>query len=1008
MMTTEGHSAAAQHYDIFLSHTSGDKDAVERIAQRLRAEAQIEPFLDKWHLIPGNPWQEELEQALDQSRTCAVFLGPAALGPWENEEMRLALDKRTRNPAFRVIPVLLPNAQMPEKGPLPDFLRRVTWVDFRVGLDDTEALHRLVSGIKGIAPGPAVPAPGKPDLPSAANICPYLGLEAFQEKDADFFFGRAALTQWLGERLRERRFLAVIGPSGSGKSSVVRAGLLPALRQGVLPASGTWPIVIMTPTERPLEELAAQLALLTEPASRARRMRQLQDDFRADARTLHTEVRMELAERDASARLVIVVDQFEELFTLCRDEQERCQFLDNLLYAATISQGQTVVVIAMRADFYTRAAAYAQLADCIAESQVTITPMDEHELTEAIELPARKVGLSFEAGLVDTIREDVLGQPGGLPLLEHALRELWARRQDQQLTVAAYRDIGGVAGAIARRAESEFGKLLPGQQAIARRILLRLVQLGEGTEDTRRRARLSELLTDNVQGEAIGEVVQKFAAARLLTTGRNATSAEEQLDVAHEALICGWPRLRAWLDEDRSALRTQRRLDERVEEWLRSERDEGGLLRGAQLAEAEAWAKAYGESINAMEREFLEASITLREREAAERRRATEEREAQRQRELEAQRRLAEEQSRAANRFRKLATVLAVAVIAAIAAVVFAWNRMQVAKARSQEARVRQLAAQSTAYLQQSRPPQLSLLLAVESVLARQTKDGILPIAAAEEALRAALALPSGKPLRRGHEAAVTAVAFSPDERWLASGSWDHTVRLWDMHNRTAAPVVLHGHEAAVEAVAFSPDGRWLASGSGDRTVRLWLIQVSELIQLACQISNRNLTQDEWQRLLGDDPYHKTCRDLPVHPSVYKPLLDRIEELAKQGKITSALETLAKVQRLEPTAEISAETWYGLCWFGSLWGSATKVMHACEKAVELVPDNGIARQGRGLARALTGNFAGAVEDFTIYLGWAAKNKEPEGNIGLVQQWTEALKAHQNPFDAETLKKLRSQ
>jgi len=316
-----------KRYDVFLSHNSADKAAVEYLAQRLR-EADLEPFLDKWHLVPGDPWQEALEKTLDQSRTCAVFLGPEGLGPWENEEMRVALNQRIRDPDFRVIPVLLPNAHMPERGRLPPFLARLTWVDFRAGLDDADAFHRLVCGIKGVAPGPPE------EVTPPEEICPFRGLAPFREEDAAFFFGREALTQWLVEALREDRFLAVIGPSGSGKSSVVLAGLIPALRRGDLPGSDGWEIVTLQPSERPLEALAAVVApLLAEGAESVAATRRLLDDLAADERSLHLATKLALARHPQGERLVLVVDQFEELFTLCRDEGARQAFLNNLLYA---------------------------------------------------------------------------------------------------------------------------------------------------------------------------------------------------------------------------------------------------------------------------------------------------------------------------------------------------------------------------------------------------------------------------------------------------------------------------------------------------------------------------------------------------------------------------------------------------------------------------------------------------------------------------------------------------
>jgi hypothetical protein len=242
-------------YDVFLSHNSADKPAVEAIARRLRELAHLEPFLDKWHLVPGEPWQEALEEAIDASRSCAVFLGPAGMGSWENEEMRAALGIRVQQPSFRVIPVLLPGASLPERGRLPRFLSRLTWVDFRPGLDDADAFHRLVCGIQGIAPGPE----GMTEAEAAAAVCPFRGLQVFDEEHAPFFFGREALTQHLVEQLRDDRFLGVIGPSGSGKSSLVRAGLLPQVRAGALPASDRWPVVLFKPGPHPVETLTARL-----------------------------------------------------------------------------------------------------------------------------------------------------------------------------------------------------------------------------------------------------------------------------------------------------------------------------------------------------------------------------------------------------------------------------------------------------------------------------------------------------------------------------------------------------------------------------------------------------------------------------------------------------------------------------------------------------------------------------------------------------------------------------
>jgi energy-coupling factor transporter ATP-binding protein EcfA2 len=495
-------------FDIFLSHNSADKPAVEVIAHKLK-DAGVEPWLDKWCLIPGKTFQSGLADALRSCPTCAVFIGPKGVGDWAREEVLVAQDRAAKEAGYRLIPILLPGVPDPfDYSKLPPFLTQRTWVDFRKGLDHEGSLRVLVNAIKGKPPGPD----GAHD--QADDTCPYQGLEVFDEEHAEFFFGRERDVQRLVEKLKATRFLAVLGASGSGKSSLVRAGLIPALRAGALPESEAWTICVFKPGSRPLTTLTAQLLHLS-PGKDS--MQTTLDQMEKDERTLHLAVAFALANKPAG-RIVWVVDQFEEVFTVCSDEKECGSFLGNLLYASSIPDGQSTVLLTMRADFLPKCAAWPDLAARIAAQQFLVSPMDADMLRQAIEEPARRVRLGFDPGLVETILGDVASEPGALPLLEHALLELWKRRRDHTLTLDGYRESGGVKGAIAKTAEEAFKSFSPEEQLIVRRIMLRLTQLGEGTEDTRRRATIDEIVTTSSEVDAVERVVKAMADARLLTT----------------------------------------------------------------------------------------------------------------------------------------------------------------------------------------------------------------------------------------------------------------------------------------------------------------------------------------------------------------------------------------------------------------------------------------------------------------------------------------------------------
>jgi tetratricopeptide (TPR) repeat protein len=670
--------AVPSKFDVFLSHNGADKPAVEELARRLKREG-IEPWLDRWNLIPGDHWQPAIESALADCSSCAVFIGPRGLGSWHNEEMRAAIDRRvTGGPRrFRVIPVLLPGADRPERSGLPTFLVAATWVEFRRTLDDDDAVHRLICGIRGLEPGQG---PGGAIM---EGECPYRGLEHFDEGHARFFFGREALTEWLLDALRpstpsgrENRFLAVIGPSGSGKSSLALAGLVPALRAGRLEGSETWPIAVLRPGYDPPESLAVRLSGLGGETPNPAGVRQLMRDLAEDPRSLHLAVRLALRDAPPGRRVVILVDQFEEAFTLCRDEAPRRALIDNLLYAASVAGGRAIVVLTMRADFYGKCAAFPVLAAALSDHQMLVGPLTGDELRRAIERPAQLVGCEFEPGLVERLLNDVRDQPGALPLLQFALMELWGRREGRRLTLAAYKASGELRGALENRADEILRGFSDSEKELCRRIFLRLTQPGEGTEDTKRRAPLLELASAGGDADALGKVLRELADARLITTqGDGRPDEAGYVEVAHEALIRGWGELRRWIDADRTGLRTQRRLTDAARDWAEGGRDPSDLYTGARLAVAQEWAEAHSGELNTLEAEFLAAGADWQHRresdelEAARRMAALAEarRQAEEERALESERRekVAEGKAAQERRARRLTVALAGSILLA-------------------------------------------------------------------------------------------------------------------------------------------------------------------------------------------------------------------------------------------------------------------------------------------------------------------------------------------------------
>ncbi|MCX4744565.1 helix-turn-helix domain-containing protein [Kitasatospora sp. NBC_01287] len=691
------------------------------------------------------------------------------------------------------------------------------------------------------APSGAVPA--EPDLP-----CPYLGLAAFGPQDARWFAGRASALAALLDRLAERAGhgpLALVAPSGAGKSSLLRAGLLPALRRGELPVTEPGPrrAVVCTPTAHPLAELRRVLA-----GASANAPINTSTGGSTGAPT-NAPTNAPTGGEQARSGLVLVVDQFEEVFTLCQDPVERQAFIQALCALATSTdRAPALVVLGVRADFCGRCLDHPDLVPVLSRGLLALGPMSATELREAITAPAVAAGLLLEPGLVEVLLRDLglagvphqggspeesdalgaaplrAGPAGVLPLLSHALLATWQQREGRTLTVAGYLRTGGVQGAIAATAENLFAGLTGEGRQAARQLLLRLVHVGEESEATRRPVPLDQLRGPGGTGNPAAPVLDAFVQARLLTVD------SQTVLITHEALLRAWPRLRGWLQADRAGLLVRQQLAEAAAEWERTRHDPALLYRGSRLATA----------VEHLHDPRRRAELTPGEVEFLT---AGHQQEAERQRTA----------RRQARRRRQLLVTLAVLLVLAVTASATAYRQRAAAFAERRTALSKALAAES-AGLAAGRP-EASMLLADEAFRTAPTTEArgallstqsqafagrlfghtgpVNAVAFSPDSTRLATASSDGtlklwQPADRrldttltGHGGPVRAVAFSPDGRTLASGSSDGTARLWDLTGRQL-PVTLFGNGGGVRSVAFSPDGRTLASGGADRAVRLW------------------------------------------------------------------------------------------------------------------------------------------------------------------------------------------
>ncbi|WP_371827492.1 helix-turn-helix domain-containing protein [Amycolatopsis sp. WQ 127309] len=694
----------------------------------------------------------------------------------------------------------------------------------------------------------------------AAATAPYVGLAAYRSSDAGRFFGRERLVDDLVARLRRQRFLAVFGPSGAGKSSALRAGLVPALEE--MDSAG--PIVLFTPGAHPMGELALRLAPLVGTTAS-----EIETELSGGPHALRAFGNQLLLDLPPTAENVIIVDQFEEVFTLCDSHEHRAAFLDLLLSAASPGS-RCRIVLGVRADFYAHVAQHEGLVTALRDAQVTVGPMTAEELRRAITRPATDTGCAVESDLLSVLIAHTHGQAGALPLLSHALRETWRRRKGNTLTLAGFQATGGLDGALVRTAETVFSGLTIPQQHLTQQLLKRLVVLGEATEDTKRRIPRAELEDD----DDTAAVLQVLGDARLLTLDR------DTVEITHEALIGSWPRLQRWLNADREGHRIHRELADGAIDWEAHGRDPASLLRGNRLTLV-ADRMQPSEELTSRERAFLAASLSARDREQSASRRRI-------------------------RRQRALIAALAVIALAASAMLVFALNAQRDATRQRNTALALRAATAATDLL--TRDPKLAAQIALAAYR-------LLPSRETEEAVISTAAIAHGSQLTQSR------AEISNDSRVIISAdSAAHTTTIYTLDDKGITKTTTVQNSGAPKDVTISPDGRLFAVPVAGNIMELWKFGtpgdhpvLTSTLKRASEV--RSWTPDGRFALIGNTPEYPPGP--PGSPVVYPdspaiwdltdptvPVRDRTVD--GDGKFVGNSHTLAMAPPLEVVDGVQA------------------------------------------------------------------------------------------------------